>query len=74
MRQGPWKYGPASYPGGRQRPTKAGEKPAAEIPAQLYNLDSDPGETKNVLAEYPEKVKELASLLERVRAAARSRP
>jgi arylsulfatase A-like enzyme len=74
VRQGPWKYGPASYPGGRQRPTKAGEKPASQIPAQLYNLDSDPGEKTNVLAENPGKAKELASLLDRLRAAPRSRP
>jgi arylsulfatase A-like enzyme len=73
VRQGPWKYGPASYPGGQQRATKEGQK-TAEIPAQLYNLAEDIGETKNLVGEYPEKVKELAALLERIRGSPRSRP
>lgn len=36
--------------------------------AQLYDLETDPGETKNVAAGYPQKVEELSALL----AAARS--
>lgn len=73
IRQGSWKYGPASYPGGRQRTNKDG-KQSALIPAQLYHLSDDIGEKKNLLAEHPEKVKELQELLERIRAAPRSRP
>ncbi len=42
--------------------------------AQLYNLADDLGETHNVVAENPERVKELNALLERVRATSRSRP
>ncbi len=30
---------------------------------ELYNLHADPGEVANVLAQYPQKVKELESLL-----------
>jgi arylsulfatase A-like enzyme len=35
--------------------------------AQLYNLKSDIGEKKNLAAEHPEKVKELAELLKQTR-------
>ncbi len=41
---------------------------------QLYDLQSDLGERNNLAAEHPEKVKELAALLDRIRAAGRSRP
>ena len=57
---------PPSYPGGQQRTNKDGKK-AAQIPAQLYNLAEDVGETKNLVAQYPEKVKELEALLETIR-------
>ena len=35
--------------------------------AQLYNLRDDPGETQNVAAKYPAKVKELETLLEKIK-------
>ena len=73
IRQGPWKYGPPSYAGGQQRTNKDGKK-AALIPAQLVNLAEDVGEKKNLVAQYPEKVKELEALLTRIRATPRSRP
>ena len=73
VRQGAWKYGPPSYPGGQQRTNKDGKK-AIQIPAQLYNLADDIGETKNLVAQYPEKVKELEALLAQIRATPRSRP
>ena len=41
---------------------------------QLYNLVNDPGETKNLDAEQPEVVKELAAALAKVRENDRSRP
>jgi len=41
---------------------------------QLYNVGSDPGETRDVAAEQPNKVKEMSALLERIRQAGRSRP
>ena len=34
---------------------------------QLYDTEADPGETRNLAVEQPEKVKELAALLARVR-------
>ena len=41
---------------------------------QLFRLDSDPGETKNLAADHPEKVKELFKLISEQIAAGRSTP
>jgi arylsulfatase A-like enzyme len=41
---------------------------------QLFNLASDPGETKNLASQYPDKVEELLKRLEQIRATGRSRP
>ncbi|HDZ23064.1 MAG TPA: arylsulfatase, partial [Desulfobacteraceae bacterium] len=41
---------------------------------QLYNLKNDLGERHNLAAQHPEIVKELASLLEKIRRNGRSRP
>lgn len=41
---------------------------------QLYNLDKDPGELKNVAADHPDKVAELKALLNRYRSSGRSTP
>ena len=46
--------------------------PAA--PVALYNLDTDPGETKNLRTEQADKVAELKALLEQSKAGGRSRP
>jgi len=40
---------------------------AAEFVRQLYNLQDDPGETKDVSAEHPEVVRELEALLRKYR-------
>lgn len=40
---------------------------------QLYRLDKDPGEQKNLAGEYPDKVKALAALLEQVKGSVESR-
>lgn len=42
--------------------------------AELYNLSDDLCETNNLLATYPDKVKELTAQLERIRQEERSRP
>lgn len=34
---------------------------------QLYNLNIDPGESKNLASQYPEKVKEMAEVLKKLR-------
>lgn len=59
IRQGPWKL-----------IAPAGPKMAAE----LYNLDDDPEEKKNLFATHPDKAKELRTLLEKVEAGPKSRP
>lgn len=45
-----------------------------EAPGQLYNLDSDPGETRNRYSEQPEIVAELTGRLESCRSSGRSAP
>lgn len=45
-------------------------RPNAQRPAgryELYDLHADPGETKDLAAERPERVKDLAEILERQR-------
>ena len=59
IRKGPWKLIPATKPGGAP---------------ELYNLDSDPAEARNVAGEQPGIVRELSALLEKIRARGRSRP
>lgn len=40
---------------------------------QFYNLNDDPGETQNLAARYPEKVKELSDLLLKIKEDGRTR-
>ena len=58
VRLGPWKYIPGKGSGGWW-----GKDDAAH---QLYQMDEDPGESRNLVAEQPERVKEMAALLERL--------
>ena len=63
IRQGDWKLIMAKGSGGWSFP-KPGDPAEKELPdVQLYNLKSDPGETKNVYVENAEKVALLKSLL-----------
>ncbi len=41
---------------------------------QLYDLESDPGETKNLAAQHPERVQAMAARLRSIRDVGRSRP
>lgn len=68
IRRGPWKYieGKAS-PALKKTPQKS------ELFAQLYNLEGDPGETNNLLGEYPEIADNMASLLTKLREKGSSR-
>jgi arylsulfatase A-like enzyme len=70
--RGDWKY---IQPGKGQKVnvntnTELGNDPAP----QLYNLKADPSEARNVATEYPDRVRELSALLEKVRKDGRSRP
>ena len=62
LRLGEWKYIP-QRPGARRTQntdTETGNDPGV----QLYNVASDPGETRNLAAEQREKVRELAAALD----------
>ncbi len=67
IRQGPWKliFGPGSGGWGKGRD---------DLPAQLYNLAADLGETENLYAGRPDKVQELTALMERLVNNGRSTP
>ena len=65
LRQRHWKYIPPSQGPRIQQNTntETGNDPQP----QLYDLSSDPGERHNVAAAHPDRVRELAALLEEVR-------
>ena len=62
LRKGSWKLIPARGAQGKQ----------AASSLELFNLDGDIGETKNVAAANPEVVREMSALLEKVRTGGRS--
>ncbi len=64
IRQGPWKYIPAAK----------GEGARGKAEAQLYNLENDIGETRNLAEKEPEKANEMRSLLDQVTKKSRTRP
>ena len=68
IRSGLWKYIEGI-------PSPALKKPPQrdELHAQLYNLQDDPGEQRNVINEHPEIVTRLATLLKKQRTVGRSR-
>jgi arylsulfatase A-like enzyme len=70
IRQGPWKY-IEGKPYGDVPPRELKNNP--EYRAQLYNLEEDPGETRDLLNEFPEEAKRLAHLLEEHRTKGYSR-
>jgi arylsulfatase A-like enzyme len=80
IRRGPWKYLDHTGSGGNRYENNRELQPfilpdtAPSAPGQLYNLDSDPGETKNLYFEQPQVVKELKALLDQSKTSGRSRP
>lgn len=68
IRQGDWKLITCSGSGGWSYPRPQDiTKKKLELPAmQLYNLEEDIGETKNVIAEHPEKAQELKTALAKI--------
>ena len=79
IRQGPWKYldhrgsGGNGYDKGELKPfAQPDTEPMA--PGQLYNLDTDPGETTNLYFKHPEVTTKLKKLLESGKASGRSAP
>jgi arylsulfatase A-like enzyme len=70
LRQGDWKYIPASTgAGGMGSGANAADArfAAATVPeALLFNLAQDPNETNNLTAKYPDKAAELAKELKAI--------
>lgn len=66
IRQGPWKFIPHRGSGGFTIPRNLDPAKAGGPPGQLYNLESDPSETRNVYAEHPDVVERLSELLKKV--------
>jgi arylsulfatase A-like enzyme len=73
LRQGDWKYIPATAgAGGMGSGANAADArfAAATIPEPLlFNLAKDPNETANVFAQYPKKARELAEQLKAIKEA-----
>jgi arylsulfatase A-like enzyme len=67
IRQGAWKYIPASRAGARKAAKKGGGK------AELYNLADDLSETTNLIGEHPDVAARLSELLKTVVAGPGSR-
>ena len=79
IRQGSWKYLDHIGSGGNdysrpQLATFAIDTGAQGAPGQLYNLDADPGETRNLYFEEQETAQFLKASLRRLVAAGRSAP
>jgi arylsulfatase A-like enzyme len=67
IRQGPWKLVPDDRgSGGFSQPKVIDPSRAGGPPGQLYNLEADPSETKNVYADHPEVVERLSRLLKEI--------
>jgi arylsulfatase A-like enzyme len=72
IRKGPWKYldhrgsGGNNYNNPDLKPFVLPDN-APDAPGQLYNLETDPGETVNLYYKHPEIVKELKDLLEKAK-------
>ena len=80
IRKGKWKYLDHKGSGGNNYKSRKCLQDyhniidnSPEAPGQLYNLEDDPGETKNLYYKHPEVVKELMSLLEESKRTGRSR-
>lgn len=80
IRKGDWKYIDHKGSGGNKYDKKPGLKPYElpesdpDAPAQLYDLNADPGETKNLYSTHPEIAAELKALLESLKSSGRSAP
>lgn len=67
IRQGPWKLIPHRGSGGFTQPRALDPAKEGGPPGQLYNLVTDPSESRNVYADHPDVVERLTTLLKAVR-------
>jgi len=75
IRKGNWKLLFSASSGGWSFPTPNNKKALEGLPSmQLYDMNTDPRETKNVVKEHPEIVKELKDLILRYIKDGRSTP
>lgn len=79
IRKGNWKYLDHKGSGGNNYDRESLiqwkiPELAPQAPGQMYDLENDPGETRNLYFERPEKVDELKALLEIAKNSGRSRP
>jgi arylsulfatase A-like enzyme len=74
VRQGKWKLLLAPGSGGWSDPRPGSPEEKGLPPTQLYDLESDPGESTNLVGEHPEVAARLAALLDGYRSAGRSAP
>jgi len=74
IRKGPWKLILCPGSGGWSNPKPNAPEIGSLPPFQLYKLDKDPGETENLVGEYPEIVDELSELLRQYIENGRSTP
>jgi arylsulfatase A-like enzyme len=74
VRRGRWKLELCPGSGGWAKPLDAAAAKEGLPPVQLYDMETDAAETKNLRAERPEVVAELRALLERYVADGRSTP
>lgn len=65
IRSGPWKFIDGLGSGGFSRPSRITPEPG-DPRGQLYNLDTDPGETTNLYFEHPEIVERLRAEMRRI--------
>jgi arylsulfatase A-like enzyme len=65
IRMGDWKFIPGGK--GERKNKNTGTELGNEAAGQLFDLSKDPGETKNLAKEHPEKVEELKKKLDEVR-------
>jgi arylsulfatase A-like enzyme len=73
IRQGRWKLCLTPGSGGQSAPKPGTDEERGLPPMQLYDLDDDPGETRNLIGEHPDVAKRLQSLLEQYEIAGRTR-
>ncbi len=69
VRQGPWKW----IEGKPGKPGPAKNRPSDSTP-QLYNLQDDPAEQRNVIGDHPAVAQRLSALLQRFRKQGNSQP
>ena len=73
IRQGPWKLIIGRGSGGHSEPKTFKPKPG-QPQGQLYNVEDDPGETRNLYEKHPKIVQRLSGLLEKYKEEGHSRP